>query len=180
MVAVATELGISPHLLGICFRGRFLEGRNFQIRTPFDPQALCCLVRLGFTQAGPAIERKYRSIPTSQGDTSAGAGRRIVRTRQPRLNRPDGPKGIPSLSAGPGRLPKSEDEDRLRAGLCVVTEDCVCRTRMPLAPEAQPMRYFECTIPTPSRDGGTGRRSGLKIRRPLRSWGFDPPSRHHS
>src|ERR1035437_1606108 len=29
------------------------------------------------------------------------------------------------------------------------------------------------------RDGGTGRRSGLKIRRPLRSWGFDPPSRHH-
>lgn len=29
-----------------------------------------------------------------------------------------------------------------------------------------------------SRDGGTGRRSGLKIRRPLRSWGFDPPSRH--
>ena len=32
--------------------------------------------------------------------------------------------------------------------------------------------------PHPSRDGGTGRRSGLKIRRPLRSWGFDPPSRH--
>ncbi len=31
-----------------------------------------------------------------------------------------------------------------------------------------------------SRDGGTGRRSGLKIRRPLRSWGFDPPSRHHN
>ena len=31
---------------------------------------------------------------------------------------------------------------------------------------------------SPSRDGGTGRRSGLKIRRPLRSWGFDPPSRH--
>src|SRR6185437_12687910 len=30
----------------------------------------------------------------------------------------------------------------------------------------------------PGRDGGTGRRSGLKIRRPLRSWGFDPPSRH--
>ena len=29
-----------------------------------------------------------------------------------------------------------------------------------------------------SRDGGTGRRSGLKIRRPLRPWGFDPPSRH--
>ena len=29
------------------------------------------------------------------------------------------------------------------------------------------------------RDGGTGRRSGLKIRRSLRSWGFDPPSRHH-
>ena len=29
-----------------------------------------------------------------------------------------------------------------------------------------------------SRDGGTGRRSGLKIRRSLRSWGFDPPSRH--
>jgi len=24
----------------------------------------------------------------------------------------------------------------------------------------------------------TGRRSGLKIRRPLRPWGFDPPSRH--
>ena len=36
-----------------------------------------------------------------------------------------------------------------------------------------------CTAPTPRRDGGTGRRSGLKIRRPLRSWGFDPPSRHH-
>ena len=33
--------------------------------------------------------------------------------------------------------------------------------------------------PTQCRDGGTGRRSGLKIRRPLRSWGFDPPSRHH-
>src|SRR6185437_15685209 len=31
-----------------------------------------------------------------------------------------------------------------------------------------------------SRDGGTGRRSGLKIRRPLRPWGFDPPSRHQS
>ena len=31
-----------------------------------------------------------------------------------------------------------------------------------------------------SRDGGTGRRSGLKIRRPLRPWGFDPPSRHSS
>jgi serine/threonine protein kinase len=29
------------------------------------------------------------------------------------------------------------------------------------------------------RDDGIGRRSGLKIRRPLRSWGFDPPSRHH-
>ena len=33
---------------------------------------------------------------------------------------------------------------------------------------------------TPGRDGGTGRRSGLKIRRPLRSWGFDPPSRHQA
>jgi hypothetical protein len=33
--------------------------------------------------------------------------------------------------------------------------------------------------PHPGRDGGTGRRSGLKIRRPLRPWGFDPPSRHH-
>lgn len=32
----------------------------------------------------------------------------------------------------------------------------------------------------PSRDGGIGRRSGLKIRRPLRSWGFDPPSRHQN
>ena len=32
----------------------------------------------------------------------------------------------------------------------------------------------------PSRDGGTGRRSGLKIRRPLRPWGFDPPSRHQN
>jgi hypothetical protein len=31
-----------------------------------------------------------------------------------------------------------------------------------------------------SRDGGTGRRSGLKIRRALRPWGFDSPSRHHS
>src|SRR5579859_1736783 len=30
-----------------------------------------------------------------------------------------------------------------------------------------------------SRDGGTGRRSGLKIRRGNPSWGFDPPSRHH-
>ena len=29
-----------------------------------------------------------------------------------------------------------------------------------------------------SRDGGTGRRSRLKICRPLWSWGFDPPSRH--
>jgi predicted Zn-ribbon and HTH transcriptional regulator len=26
----------------------------------------------------------------------------------------------------------------------------------------------------------TGRRSGLKIRRPLRPWGFDPPSRHQT
>ena len=32
----------------------------------------------------------------------------------------------------------------------------------------------------PGRDGGTGRRSGLKIRRPLRPWGFDPPSRHQT
>src|SRR5271155_4916233 len=31
---------------------------------------------------------------------------------------------------------------------------------------------------TKSRDGGTGRRSGLKIRRYLVSWGFDSPSRH--
>ena len=30
----------------------------------------------------------------------------------------------------------------------------------------------------PCRDGGTGRRSGLKIRRDNLSWGFDPPSRH--
>jgi hypothetical protein len=29
-----------------------------------------------------------------------------------------------------------------------------------------------------SRDGGTGRRSGLKIRRASRPWGFDSPSRH--
>ncbi len=29
-----------------------------------------------------------------------------------------------------------------------------------------------------SRDGGTGRRSGLKIRRYLVPWGFDSPSRH--
>src|SRR5215472_8105094 len=43
---------------------------------------------------------------------------------------------------------------------------------------SKPVRYFD--LPTnPGRDGGTGRRSGLKIRRPLRSWGFDPPSRHH-
>ena len=32
---------------------------------------------------------------------------------------------------------------------------------------------------TKSRDGGTGRRSGLKIRRYLVPWGFDSPSRHH-
>ena len=31
---------------------------------------------------------------------------------------------------------------------------------------------------TKSRDGGTGRRSGLKIRRYLVPWGFDSPSRH--
>ena len=30
------------------------------------------------------------------------------------------------------------------------------------------------------RDGGTGRRSGLKIRRYLVPWGFDSPSRHQS
>jgi hypothetical protein len=30
-----------------------------------------------------------------------------------------------------------------------------------------------------SRDGGTGRRSGLKIRRYLVPWGFNSPSRHH-
>src|SRR3954453_17916671 len=30
-----------------------------------------------------------------------------------------------------------------------------------------------------SRDGGTGRRSGLKIRRCLALWGFNSPSRHH-
>jgi hypothetical protein len=29
------------------------------------------------------------------------------------------------------------------------------------------------------RDGGTGRRSGLKIRRYLVPWGFNSPSRHH-
>ena len=32
--------------------------------------------------------------------------------------------------------------------------------------------------PPQRRDGGTGRRSGLKIRRDNLSWGFDPPSRH--
>ena len=31
---------------------------------------------------------------------------------------------------------------------------------------------------TKCRDGGTGRRSGLKIRRYLVPWGFDSPSRH--
>ena len=31
-----------------------------------------------------------------------------------------------------------------------------------------------------SRSGGTGRRTGLKIPRPLRPWGFDPPLRHQS
>ena len=31
-----------------------------------------------------------------------------------------------------------------------------------------------------SRDGGTGRRSGLKIRRCLALWGFNSPSRHQS
>ena len=46
-----------------------------------------------------------------------------------------------------------------------------------IALPAKAVRYF-LGSPTPSRDGGTGRRSGLKIRRPLRSWGFDPPSRH--
>ena len=35
-------------------------------------------------------------------------------------------------------------------------------------------------LPTSSRDGGIGRRSRLKICRPLWSWGFDPPSRHQT
>ena len=39
-------------------------------------------------------------------------------------------------------------------------------------------RYAILRTPNPRRDGGTGRRSGLKIRRPSRPWGFDPPSRH--
>jgi hypothetical protein len=34
--------------------------------------------------------------------------------------------------------------------------------------------------PQNCRDGGTGRRSGLKIRRYLVPWGFDSPSRHHA
>ena len=33
---------------------------------------------------------------------------------------------------------------------------------------------------TKCRDGGTGRRSGLKIRRYFVPWGFDSPSRHQS
>ena len=33
-------------------------------------------------------------------------------------------------------------------------------------------------LTSPSRDGGTGRRSGLKIRRYLVPWGFNSPSRH--
>lgn len=33
-------------------------------------------------------------------------------------------------------------------------------------------------MPSFSRDGGTGRRSGLKIRRCLAPWGFNSPSRH--
>src|SRR5579864_9776702 len=33
---------------------------------------------------------------------------------------------------------------------------------------------------TKCRDGGTGRRSGLKIRRYLVPWGFDSPSRHQA
>ena len=49
--------------------------------------------------------------------------------------------------------------------------------RQSVADKARPMRYLGAE-PLPGRDGGTGRRSGLKIRRPLRSWGFDPPSRH--
>ena len=52
-------------------------------------------------------------------------------------------------------------------------------SRPALAPYARAVRYFGCKS-HPGRDGGTGRRSGLKIRRPLRSWGFDPPSRHHN
>ena len=44
-------------------------------------------------------------------------------------------------------------------------------------------RYSSTNLAVPigqhlSRDGGTGRRSGLKIRRYLVPWGFDSPSRH--
>src|SRR5215472_2895341 len=37
---------------------------------------------------------------------------------------------------------------------------------------------LESSTSTKCRDGGTGRRSGLKIRRYSVPWGFDSPSRH--
>src|SRR5579864_7970026 len=36
----------------------------------------------------------------------------------------------------------------------------------------------ESSTSTKCRDGGTGRRSGLKIRRTTNPWGFNSPSRH--
>src|SRR5580658_8685455 len=48
-----------------------------------------------------------------------------------------------------------------------------------VADRGKAMRYFGGS-PTRGRDGGTGRRSRLKICRPLWSWGFDPPSRHQT
>ena len=39
--------------------------------------------------------------------------------------------------------------------------------------------WFCRASPTQCRSGGTGRRTGLKIPRPSRAWGFDPPLRHH-
>ena len=43
-----------------------------------------------------------------------------------------------------------------------------------------PDRMLTCERLPLSRDGGTGRRSGLKIRRCLAPWGFNSPSRHQS
>ena len=44
----------------------------------------------------------------------------------------------------------------------------------------QSIRLTIASSPNPGRDGGTGRRSGLKIRRCLAPWGFNSPSRHQN
>ena len=69
-------------------------------------------------------------------------------------------------SAGRSADVESEGHEQSRGSACV-------------ADKPKAMRYFGSS-PTRGRDGGTGRRSRLKICRPLWSWGFDPPSRHHT